>query len=110
MNNKGLKIVKWVFVCVLFIVLFGYITMMLWNWLIPALFNGPAITFFQALGLLLLSKILFGGFGGKGCNNGPARWKHKYYEKLSSMNAEDRERFKARLREKWCSNDKNTSV
>lgn len=49
---------------VLFITLFGYALMYLWNWLMPLIFGLPIITFWQALGLCLLSKILFGGFGG----------------------------------------------
>ncbi|MDT7832900.1 hypothetical protein RQM59_10950 [Flavobacteriaceae bacterium S356] len=48
---------------VLFITLFGYVLMYLWNWLMPLIFGLPIITFWQALGLCLLSKILFGGFG-----------------------------------------------
>src|SRR5688572_27823992 len=107
--NKGLTIVKWTVVCVFFVFLFGYITMILWNWLVPPIFNGPVISFWQALGLLVLSKILFGGFGGKG-HHGKAEWKQRYFEKMSSMTPEDKERFKARMREKWCYRDKNTST
>ncbi len=43
--------------------LFGYITMRLWNWLMPEIFELGAINYWQALGLLILAKILFGGFG-----------------------------------------------
>jgi hypothetical protein len=39
------------------------IVRLLWNWLVPTLFKGPRIQFGQALGVLILSKILF-GFGG----------------------------------------------
>jgi len=49
---------------VIFITLFGYVLMYLWNWLMPLIFGLPIITFWQALGICLLSKILFGGFGG----------------------------------------------
>lgn len=108
--NKGLMILKWTVVCLLFVLLFGWVTMFLWNYLVPVLFHGPVINFWQALGLLLLSKILLGGIGGKGWggHNG-MQWKHRYYEKLSSMTPEDRERFKARMREKWCYKEPNTS-
>ena len=108
--NKGLKIAKWTVVCVLFVFLFGYITMTLWNWIVPAVFNGPVLNFWQALGLLVLSKILFGGFGGKSCGHGAGHWKHRYYEKLSHMSPEERERFKARMKEKWCSRDQSDSA
>ena len=96
---------KWILKCILgsilFLVLAGLITMLLWNWLVPALFGGPQIKFFQALGLLLLSKILFGGWGRGRWNSGQHSWKRRYEEKLSAMSPEARERFKSRMREKW---------
>jgi hypothetical protein len=42
---------------------FGFVIMWLWNWLVPALFSGPVITYWQTIGLLILSKILFSGIG-----------------------------------------------
>jgi len=56
-------------------ILFGYILMSLWNWLMPELFDLPMITYWQAVGLFFLAKILFGfgggnsGSGGKKSNN-----------------------------------------
>jgi hypothetical protein len=108
--NKGLMILKWTVVCLLFVVLFGWVTMFLWNYLVPSLFNGPVINFWQALGLLLLSKILLSGFHGKHHHGGGMHWKQRYYEKLSGMSPDDRERFKARMREKWCYREKDTST
>ncbi|HNV28924.1 MAG TPA: hypothetical protein PKJ83_07305, partial [Cyclobacteriaceae bacterium] len=48
-----------------FSIAFGIIigTMYLWNWLVPELFNGPVLNFWQILGLLALSKIFFWSFG-----------------------------------------------
>lgn len=84
------------------LLLLGLVVMTLWNWLVPSMFNGPEITFWQALGLFVLAKILFGGLGSKGrCRQG-SEWKHRYYEKLSTMTPEERERFKQRMKEKWC--------
>jgi hypothetical protein len=109
--NKGLRILKWTAACILFVLLFGWVTMSLWNWLVPVLFNGPVISFWQALGLLLLSKILLSGLGGKRWGgNGGMRWKHRYYDKLAGMSPEERERFKARVREKWCRRDSSAST
>ena len=105
--NKGWKIAKWVVLGFLFVFVFGGVTMLLWNWLVPDLFNGPVITFWQALGLLLLCKILF-GFGGKHHGDGKSHWKYRYAQKLSNMSDEDRERFKSRMREKWCYRDKKS--
>ena len=47
------------------LVVFGFVVMSLWNWLMPSLFGFRFINFWQALGLLLLSRILFGGFRGR---------------------------------------------
>jgi hypothetical protein len=44
----------------------GQIVMLLWNWLLPPLFGFPQVTVWQGLGLLVLSRLLFGGFGGSG--------------------------------------------
>ena len=103
MNRVG-RILLWVLFGVLFIVVIGFITQQLWNWLVPTLFNGPVIGFWQALGLLLLSKILFSGFGKK-CHGGhgrPPYWKSRLHEKFAGMTAEEREAFKQKMRDKWC--------
>jgi hypothetical protein len=115
-NVKAMNSAKFFFKCVLLgiiaIAAIGFVTMSLWNWLVPQLFNGPVISFVQTLGLLLLSKILFSGFGGKRhSHSGPGgNWKTRFNNKLSSLNPEDRERFKNKMREKWCSRDRNTSA
>ncbi|MCB0481571.1 MAG: hypothetical protein KDC83_09070 [Flavobacteriales bacterium] len=46
-------------------ILFGYIIMSLWNWLMPELFDLPVISYWQAVGLFILAKFLF-GFGSSG--------------------------------------------
>lgn len=86
---------------------FGFVigTMYLWNWLVPELFSGPVINFWQTLGLLALSKIFFWSFGRRcHCNQGHTAgpWKYYWKEKWGSMPAEDRERFKQKMKEKWC--------
>jgi len=101
--SKGKKVIKILLVVILCLALAGLVITSLWNWLVPSLFNGPEITFWQALGLFVLAKILFGGWGGGHKGGGPHAWKHKYYEKFSSMTPEERERFKQKIREKWCS-------
>jgi hypothetical protein len=47
----------------LFILLGGIVVQWLWNWLAPDIFALRRITFWEALGLLVLCRILFGGFG-----------------------------------------------
>ena len=79
--------------------IFGSVVMLLWNGILPALFGFPAITFWQALGILVLSKILFGGFGGhhrrghSGHHHMDGRWMH--------LNPEEREKMKAEWRSRW---------
>ena len=72
------------------IFVFGQILMLLWNALMPLIFHLPLITFWQALGLLILSKILFGGFRGGGPR---PRWREKVRQKWMNMTPEERERF-----------------
>jgi hypothetical protein len=74
--------------------------MTLWNWLIPVLFSGPIISFGQALGLLLLSKILFGGFGRSGGWRG-GQWRQKMEERWKNATPEERERWKHRWGKKF---------
>jgi hypothetical protein len=73
----------------LFVTIGGEIVRLLWNWLLPPLFGWPQITFWQALGLLALCRILFGGRGGHG-----HRW-------TARMTPEEREQFRHRLRERF---------
>lgn len=101
-TNRVFKVIKVAFFIALGVFLFGFVTMSLWNYLIPELFHGPMLNFGQAIGLLLLSKILFGGFKGGfgGCGgrwNGRQHWKMRFEEKLSKMTPEEREKFKQNI-------------
>jgi len=110
--NKSLFLLKCVLLSILAVIVFGWVTMALWNWLVPELFNGPQLNFWQALGLLILSKILFSGLGGKkGGHHGPAPyWKQRLHEKFSKMPADQRAEFKRRLNEKWCRFEERASA
>lgn len=81
----------------------GWVVMLLWNWLMPDLFLGVReIGYFQALGVLLLSKILFGGL--RGGSHGSSR-----KERWESMTPEEREQMKSRFKSRWgnwCSSHK----
>lgn len=83
----------------LFIALGGAIVLFLWNWLLPPIFGWPPITFWQALGLLALCRILFGGFGGRGGYR--SGWRRRMLERCESMTPEETERFRQRVRERW---------
>ena len=93
MNCKS-RCGKFFFLAVLGIAALGWAVMALWNWLVPALFLGAReINYLQAMGLLVLSKILFGGFR---CHGG---WHgHCHPNRLDQMTLEEREKFKSGMR------------
>jgi len=91
------KAVKILVMVVVAITAFGFVTMELWNWLVPAVFGLKMITFAQALGLLVLSKILFGGFHKHGGGGGRG-WKRHMEERWATMTPEEREKFRAGMR------------
>ncbi|HET6558590.1 MAG TPA: hypothetical protein VFG54_14825 [Prolixibacteraceae bacterium] len=76
---------------------FGFITMYLWNWLMPAIFNLPAITFWQTVGLLILSRLLLGGMGGHGKGRNSHRCHREMHEKWEKMTPEEREKFREHI-------------
>jgi len=81
---------------VLFVWLGGEVVMRLWNWLLPSLFGWRQITFWQALGLLALCRILFGGLG---CHGGPrSNIRRKMRDRWEGMTPEEREKFRETMR------------
>ena len=93
MNCRKIKCAGKAGLALVAVVALGWGVMLLWNWVMPALFGGArTIDFLHALGLLVLSRILFGGVGGRG---GGRRWRH------DKMSPDEREKFRARMREKW---------
>ena len=90
------------------VIAFSLVVMWLWNWLVPDLFKGPEISYWQTLGLLILSKILFSGIG-KGhsdhhhhpgithadapCPPGSIRdkWRQKFESKMNDVGSEKEE-------------------
>jgi hypothetical protein len=88
---RGLKFVA---IAVVAIAVLGAVVMALWNWLAPSLFSAPQIGFWQALGLLLLAKILFGGWRG----GGRGYWRARMMDRWERMSDEEREKFRAGLR------------
>lgn len=95
-----LRGLRFFFFAALFIVVAGFATQALWNWLMPALFRLPAITLAQTYGLLVLSRILFGGFRG-GQPGGWARkrreWKERMAGRMEHLSPEAREKFRQQM-------------
>ena len=78
------RIPKFVLFVVVAIAIYSVALMALWNWLMPAIFDLPQITYWQALGLLGLSRILFGGLG----RRRRIGWRHRRREEAEPK-AED---------------------
>jgi len=83
-----------------FVTIGGEVVMLLWNWLLPTLFGWPAITFWQALALLALCRILFGGFGGGG-GGVRANARRRMAERWERMTPEEREKFRRGFRGRY---------
>jgi hypothetical protein len=81
---------------IVFTVIGGAIVKLLWNWLTPPLFGWKTITFWQALALLALCRILVGGFGLRGSGRGGHR--RRMRERWEQMSPEERERFRETMR------------
>jgi len=97
MRRRLAKIPMFIAMAILFIALFGYFVMRLWNWLTPSLFGWHAITYWQALGILILCKILFGGFRG---HHGGHWRSRRMIQEWAKMTPEERERFRQSMRER----------
>jgi len=84
---------------VLFALIGGEIVLHLWNWLLPMLFGWHMITFWQALGILALCRILFGGFGFHGSRR--SHFRGRMGGRCGRMSPEEREKFRQGIREGW---------
>ena len=93
--RRGLRFLLWATVAV---AVFGLIVMGLWNWLLPSLFGWKLITFWQAAGLVILSRILFGGLHGH--SGGHLHWRARMKERWEQMTPEERDKFRQGLRER----------
>lgn len=83
---------------ILGVFVFTAIVMLLWNNVLAPVVHISTITFWQALGILVLSKILFGGFRGGGWGARRSYWRQRMMQKWDSMTPEEREKFKTELR------------
>jgi len=94
---------KWIVVAAslgiaVFIWIGGEVVMHLWNWNLPALFGWPQITFWQALGLFALCRILFGDLGMRVRGPHRSNFRRRLAERWEKMTPEERERFRQGMR------------
>src|ERR1700692_1399488 len=115
MNMSGrrvLRVLKVVAIVIVAFTVFGFVVTHLWNFLMPGLFGLRTITFWQAVGLMVLGRLLFGGFrpgrggvgGGGGVVGGVRRggggfgWRGESMSRWDQMTPEDREKFREGMR------------
>ena len=82
-----LLVIGGVILAALIALLLGFVVMLLWNWLMPEIFGLPEITFWQAWGLFLLSKILLGS--------------HEHHHKTKHHNHDNGKKWKEKFKN-WC--------
>lgn len=90
-KNKKVWIASKIVMILAFVALFGLIIMLMWNWLVPEIFGVKPVSYIQALGLLILSKLFFSGFHGKRYSkHGHPSWS-KHYRKQGEESAIEEE-------------------
>jgi hypothetical protein len=107
-KHRALKVIGVILLVTAIFFLLGFVVMALWNWLMPTIFGMHTITYWQAFGLLILSKIIFGGFRGgrgrghgRGCGSRP-EWRERMAERWDTMSPETREKAREAMRGYWC--------
>jgi hypothetical protein len=98
---KIVHVFKFILLAFIFLCAIGFSVQYLWNWLIPELFHGPVINFWQAIGLCLLGKLIFGWHGGGAAPWGARakqQWRRKMQEKMEHMSDEEKGKMREKLR------------
>ena len=95
-GHWGWRGLKFAFLGLLLALGAGYLVQQFWNGLVPELFAGKTISWGQAFSLLVLSRILVGGFGGRG-RCGCGGWRNRMKENWDKMSPEEREKYEKGL-------------
>src|ERR1700733_5346583 len=95
-QHHFLKAIKVLLFVVVAGALLGFVVMHLWNWLMPAVFGMGMITFWQALGLFVIGKLLFCGFHRH--HGGRPRWGRRMQERWDEMSPEERKKLPPDIR------------
>lgn len=91
---KKLWFIKMIVFALAGITVMTAIVMWTWNWLVPELFHGPVITFYQTIGLLILSRLLFRGFLGIGNRGMHGKQWNPWKDRMEKMDPEQREKMR----------------
>jgi hypothetical protein len=91
-RNRFVRGARFILFAIVAATALSFVVMSLWNWLMPALFGLHLISFGQALGLLVLSRLLLGGFRSRW---GGGHWRGRMMERWAQMTPEERDKFRA---------------
>ena len=94
--TRAVKFLVWAAVA---LTVLGLVVMLLWNKLVPPIFGWKPVGFWQALGLLLLSWILFGGLRGRPGHS--AQWRERLIERWERLTPEERAKLCEGLHSRW---------
>ncbi len=83
--------IKMMTFAVVLVLVAGVAVMLLWNALVPAIFGTAPITWLQAVGLLVLARLLVGGRRAFGGHYG---WRRRWESKVAAMSPEERQKWK----------------
>jgi hypothetical protein len=97
-SRRTLRILKVAAIAIVALGVFGLVVKSLWNWLMPELFGVRSITYWQALGVWILCRILLGGFHGR---HNDRRWRGRLIDRWERMSPEERAKFREGLRHRW---------
>lgn len=111
MKDMKHRIIKFIIGALLMFLIVSSIVMLLWNWLMPDIAGLKKITFLEAAGLLLLSKILFGGFNKEHWKSkmSGTQWESKFVNNSSEspLSKEQKSILKEKFINKWCSHEES---
>ena len=94
-GRRVFRVLKVVAIAIIAFTVFGFVVTHLWNYLMPGLFGLRMITFWQAVGLMVLGRLLFGGFRP---GFGGAPWRRHMMMRWEQMTPEEREKFREGMR------------
>ena len=97
MRRIGVSLVASLAIAI-FIGIGGEVVMHLWNWNLPAVFGWRQITFWQAIGLFALCRILFGDLGMLARGSRGSNFRRRMAERWGRMTPEEREKFRQGMR------------
>ena len=103
--DKKKKIVLMVIFMPLAVMAYVFVTMYLWNWLVPQVFKGPELNLYQTIGLLLLAKLIFWTKSSRGngkcekCEGNSDKGTLGYFDKWGCRNYSEKEKLKSRIKD-----------